>query len=187
MKVIEKGCFMVKENEKIVMSAEEMDKAIRVIAGEIIRVNAGAKNVVFVGILEGGLPIAKRLSKLIEEKQKVKIPVGGIDASLYRDDLSVRGKDITLKKSSISFSIDKKTVVLVDDVLFHGRTTRAALDNLIDYGRPSKVQLAVLIDRGNRELPIQPDFCGKKISTTISENVKVRLKEIDGVDEVIVR
>lgn len=168
------------------MNEAEVSRAVKRMAQEIIEKNKGAKDIALIGILEGGLPIANRLAQLIEAEEKMKVPVGGLDVSLYRDDLSVRGKNITLKKSSISFSVDKKIVILVDDVLFHGRTVRAALDNLNDYGRASKVQLAVLVDRGNRELPIQPDYCGKKISTTTEDEVKVRLTEIDGTDQVSV-
>ncbi|MCX5748963.1 MAG: bifunctional pyr operon transcriptional regulator/uracil phosphoribosyltransferase PyrR [Candidatus Saganbacteria bacterium] len=173
--------------EKIIMDGPDIARAVKKIAHEIIEKNKGAKNIVFVGILEGGYPLAKRIANIIKSAAGENIDVGGIDVSFYRDDLMVKGKNITPKKSDILFSVDKKTVILVDDVLFHGRTVRAALDNLNDYGRPSRVQLAVLIDRGNRELPIQSDFCGKKISTTPDDDVKVYLAENNGTDKVTVK
>lgn len=172
---------------KIIMNEQEMARAIKALANDIVKKNDGAQNVVLIGIMEGGYPLAKRIADVIEKNEKVKVPVGSLDVSLYRDDLRAHAKNIKLKKSDLLFSIEKKIVVLVDDVLFHGRTTRAGLDSVNDYGRPSKIELAVLIDRGNRELPIQPDFCGKTISTSISQEVKVELKEIDGVDRVIVK
>ena len=176
---------MAKAKEKIIMNDADIARNIKKIAHEIIEKNDGAKDLVMVGIMEGGYPIAERIARIIEETEGDTILVGGMDVSFHRDDIGVRGKNIKVKKSEMPFSVDNKTVILVDDVMFHGRTVRAALDSLNDYGRPSKVQLAVLIDRGNRELPIQPDFCGKKIVTTKEETVKVDLKEIDGVDRVI--
>ncbi|MFA5105015.1 MAG: bifunctional pyr operon transcriptional regulator/uracil phosphoribosyltransferase PyrR [Candidatus Margulisiibacteriota bacterium] len=178
---------MAKLQGKILMSAADIARSLKRMAQEIIEKDKGAGQLVLVGIMDGGLPIAKRLSALIEESEKKKVPVGGLDVSLYRDDLSIRGKNIEPKKSDISFSIDKKIVILVDDVLFHGRTVRAALDSLNDYGRPAKVQLAVLVDRGNRELPIQPDFCGKKITSSMDDQVVASLTENGGEDQVVIR
>ncbi len=177
---------MTKTREKVIMSSTDIARSLKRMAQEIIEHDKGAGHLVLVGIMDGGLPIAKRLSSLIEASEKKKVPVGGLDVSLYRDDLSIRGKNIEPKKSDVAFSIDKKTVILVDDVLFHGRTVRAALDALNDYGRPSRVQLAVLVDRGNRELPIQPDFCGKKISASPEDTVSVTLSENGGEDKVVV-
>ncbi len=178
---------MPKTREKILMSSTDIARSLKRMAQEIIEKDKGAGQLVLVGIMDGGLPIALRLAALIEQSEDKKVPVGGLDVSLYRDDLSIRGKNIEPKRSDMSFSIDKKTVILVDDVLFHGRTVRAALDSLNDYGRPAKVQLAVLVDRGNRELPIQPDFCGKKISTTMDDKVAVDLSEDGGDDRVVIR
>ena len=166
---------MAKPTEKIVMNQNEIDRALKRMAQEILEKNSGAKELVFIGVLEGGVPIARILADIIQNSENVKIPLGAIDISFYRDDLSIRGKNISPKKSEINFSIDGKTVVLIDDVLFHGRTARAALDALNDYGRPARVQLAVLIDRGYRELPIQPDYCGKKISVSPDISVVVQL------------
>ncbi len=178
---------MAKTTEKLIMSAADVSRAVKRIAQEIIEKNKGAEDVVLVGIIDGGVELSRRLAQAIEKEEGIKIQFGSLDVSFYRDDLAVRGKNIMPKKSDINFSIDKKVVVLVDDVLFHGRTVRAALDNLTDYGRPSKVQLAVLIDRGNRELPIQPDFSGKNITTTMEDNVKVFLSEDGTEDKVTVR
>ena len=178
---------MAKAQGKILMSGSDISRSLKRMAQEIIEHDKGAGQLVLVGIMDGGLPIANRLAALIEESEKKKVPVGGLDVSLYRDDLSIRGKNIEPKKSDISFSIDKKIVILVDDVLFHGRTVRAALDSLNDYGRPAKVQLAVLVDRGNRELPIQPDFCGKKISSSPDDQVIATLSENGGEDQVVIR
>ncbi len=179
---------MVKETQKkIIMDDVEIGRALTRIGHQILESNRGVENIVIVGILNRGYPLAKRLAKIIGNIEKKKIPIGSIDVSLYRDDLTKKGKYITMRKSSIPFSIDEKTVVLVDDVIFAGRTARAALDGLKDYGRASKVQLAVLLDRGHRELPIQPDFVGKKIPTAQKEKVKVELLETDGADRVIIK
>jgi len=178
---------MVKTQQKVIMSEADISRSINRMAKEIVEKDKGAQDLVFIGIMDGGLPIAKRLASMIEESERVKVPVGGLDVSLYRDDLSIRGKNIEPKRSDVSFSIDKKTVILVDDVLFHGRTVRAALDSLNDYGRPAKVQLAVLVDRGNRELPIQPDFFGKKITSSLEDQVVVLLTENGGSDQVVIK
>ncbi len=178
---------MVKEKGKVVMDEQEINRALLRIASEIVEVNKGVENLLFVGIIARGVPLAKRLAKIIGHSEKVKIPVGSLDVSLYRDDLSAKGKYITVRKSDIPFSVDDKTVILVDDVIYHGRTTRAALDGLKDYGRAGKVQLVALIDRGHRELPIHPDFIGKKIPTSRKEEVRVQLLETDGLDQVIIK
>lgn len=177
---------MAKDGKNI-LTESEISKSLARIAGEITDANKGKKELALIGILNRGFPLALRLSKLIAQGSKIKVFTGSLDVSLYRDDLAVRGKDITLKKSDIQFSIDGKTVVLIDDVLSKGRTVRAALDSLNDYGRPSCVQLAVLIDRGGRELPIQPDYAGKKISVSPNEEIAVKVKEIDGEDAAFLR
>lgn len=173
--------------EKIVMNETEMNHAVNRIAHQIIEVNKGGSNVVLVGIIARGVPLAKRIAKVIYKFEKVKVPVGALDVSLYRDDLSRKGEYVKVRKSDIPFTVDGKVVVLVDDVLFAGRTARAALDGLKDYGRADKIQLAALIDRGHRELPIHSDFTGKKIPTARKEEVRVELLEVDGVDRVLLK
>jgi len=174
-------------SEKIVMSSTEISRALSRIATQIIEANRGVKNVVIVGILERGGPLAERLAELIGNIEKTDVPVGTIDVSLYRDDLAKKGKEIKVRKSDMPFSIDDKIVVLVDDVIYAGRTVRAAMDSLNDYGRPSKIQLAVLVDRGHRQLPINPDFVGKQVPTSADEDVVVNIEEIDGDDKVVLR
>lgn len=176
----------VKENLKVVMNEIEMNRALRRIAYQIIETNKGAEDVVLVGIMERGVPLAKRIAEIMAEHEKKTIPVGSLDVALYRDDITQKGKYIEVRKSDMPFTVTGKVVVLVDDVIFAGRTARSALDGLKDYGRASKVQLAALIDRGHRELPIHPDFTGKVIPTAKKENVKVEIMEIDGVDRVII-
>jgi len=171
---------------KVIMDAAEMSRALTRIGHQIIESNKGVENVVLVGVLNRGLPLARRLAKIIGGVEKKKISVGCLDVSLYRDDLTKKGKYIMVRKSEMPFSISDKTVVLVDDVIFAGRTARAALDGLKDYGRAGKIQLAVLVDRGHRELPIHPDFIGKKIPTAKKEEVKVELLETDGADKVLI-
>lgn len=175
------------KNVKVVMSEEEMNRALKRIAQQIIEANKGVENLVFVGIMQRGVPLAKRLAKFIEQQEGKEIPVGALDVSLYRDDLTQKGQYIEVRKSDIPFDINNKVVVLVDDVIFAGRTARAALDGLKDYGRAAKIQLAALIDRGHRELPIHPDFTGKVIPTAKREEVKVDLLEVDGVDRVVIK
>ncbi len=172
-------------NIKIVMDEVEMNRVLRRIAHQIIETNKGAGDIVLVGVMQRGVPLAKRLAQIIEEQEGgVKVPIGELDVSLYRDDLSSKGEYIEVRQSNIPFNVDNKIVVLVDDVIYAGRTARAALDGLKDYGRAAKVQLAALIDRGHRELPIHPDFTGKVIPTSKKEEVKVEVMEIDGVDRV---
>lgn len=179
---------MVKQVKgKIIMDEAEISRAMTRIGHQIVESNKGVNNLVVIGVLNRGLPLAKRLAKVIGGVEKKKIPVGSIDVSLYRDDLTKKGKYITVRRSSMPFSIDDKTVVLVDDVIFAGRTARAALDGLKDYGRAAIVQLAVLVDRGHRQLPIQPDFIGKKIPTGAKEDVRVELLETDGADRVFIK
>lgn len=176
---------MTKEN--IVMNDVELDRALKRMAHEIVEKNKGAEAIVLVGILNRGVPLAKRIAKIINDTEKTLLPVGSLDVSLYRDDLSQRGDYIEVKKSEMPFSIDNKVVILVDDVIYAGRTARAALDGLKDYGRATKVQLVALIDRGHRELPIHPDYVGKVIPTSKKEDVKVEVLEIDGADRVVIR
>ena len=171
----------------VIMDRTQVAEAVEKLAEAIAKANAALDEIVLIGIIERGNIIAKRLAKRLEDGSRQKIPVGSLDISMYRDDISTKGPSIVVKKTEISFPIDGKTVILVDDVIFHGRTIRAALDQLTDFGRAAKIQLAVLIDRGHRELPIHPDFAGVKLQTKKSEEVIVQLKELDGADKVVVR
>jgi len=163
------------KKEKILMDELAMNRAVARIAHEIVEKNRGTKNMVLVGIMNRGVPLAKRIARIIDQTEKEIVPVGSLDVSLYRDDLAKKGDYITVRKSDMPFSVDDKVVILVDDVIFAGRTARAALDGLKDYGRASKIQLVALIDRGHRELPIHPDYVGKMIPTNINEDVKVEV------------
>lgn len=174
------------KNVKVVMDEVEMNRALRRIAHQIIEAEKGVDNVVLVGIMQRGVPLAKRLADIIKKEEGKDVPVGALDVSLYRDDLSSKGKYIEVRKSEMPLVVTDKVVVLVDDVIFAGRTARAALDGLKDYGRASKIQLAALIDRGHRELPIHPDFTGKVIPTAKKEEVRVEVMEVDGVDRVVI-
>ena len=169
---------------KQVMSAQEIARAITRIAHEIVERNRGVQGLVLVGIHTRGAPLARRLAARIEEFEHRQVPVGGLDIGLYRDDLASRTRPV-VRSSEIPVNIDGSNVVLVDDVIFTGRTVRAALDALTDLGRPRLVQLAVLLDRGHRELPIRPDYVGKNVPTALKERVAVRLEEVDGCDEVV--
>lgn len=175
------------ENVKVVMNDVEMNRAIRRLAHQIVELNKGSEDIVLVGIIQRGLPLAKRIADEINKQEEVEIPVGALDVSLYRDDLTQKGKYIEVRKSDMPFTVTGKTVILVDDVIFAGRTARAALDGLKDYGRSAKVQLVALIDRGHRELPIHPDLAGKILPTAKKEEVAVEIFEVDGVDRVIIK
>ena len=170
----------------IVMDADRMARSITRIAHEIVERNRGVDNVALIGIRARGVPIADRLATEIEKIAGVRVPTGALDITLYRDDLRhhAAGPQPVIRKTDVPFSIDDKLILLVDDVLFTGRTIRAAFDALIDFGRPRAIQLVALIDRGHRELPIRADYVGKNIPTSRQESVQVRLAEIDGRDEV---
>ncbi len=163
-----------------------MRRAIVRISHEIIEKNKGVENVVLVGIRTRGVPIAERIAEAIERIENAKVPVGMLDITLYRDDLSTLAYNPIVHGTEIDIDLTGKVVVLVDDVLYTGRTIRAALDAIIDMGRPKAIQLAVLIDRGHRELPIRADFAGKNVPTSHKEAVDVSLAEEDGVDEVAI-
>ena len=169
-----------------VMDADRMSRALTRMAHEILERNRGLDELALVGIRTRGVPIARRLAKSLREINGDDIPTGALDITLYRDDLMRHqvGPQPVVRKTEIPFSIDNRTIVLVDDVLYTGRTTRAALDALIDFGRPKAIQLVVLVDRGHRELPIKADYVGKNLPTSLKQSVQVRLQEIDGVDEV---
>lgn len=167
------------------LGPSEIARTIRRLAHEIVENNHGTDGLVLVGLLSRGYTLAQRLGTSISEFEDVQVPVGALDIGLYRDDVTTRTAPPSLRPSSMP-NIDGATVVLVDDVLFTGRSIRAAMDALIDFGRPARVRLAVLVDRGHRELPIRPDFVGKNIPTALVQSVKVRLRELDPEDAVYV-
>lgn len=169
-----------------VMDAPKIRRAIHRMTTEIVERNRNLKNLVIVGIRTRGIYLGKRISKVIREMEKVDTPVGVLDITLYRDDFTEMETQHMVKKTEIDFPITEKDVLLVDDVLFTGRTIRAAMDSLIDLGRPRSIQLLVLIDRGHRELPIRADYVGKVLPTSKREIVQVQFKEIDGSDEVLI-
>lgn len=168
-----------------VLDDAALDRALTRIAHEILEKNGGAADLAFVGLRTRGVTLAQRLAAKIAQIDGAAVPVGTLDITLYRDDLGIRGTPV-IRGTDIPFSIKAKTVVLVDDVLFTGRTIRAALDAIIDLGRPKAIQLAILIDRGHRELPIRPDYVGKNLPTSRRESVAVRLREHDGEDRVVI-
>lgn len=169
-----------------ILDEKGMFRSITRIANEIVEKNKGIKDIVLVGIKTRGIPFAHRLAAKIKEIEGEKIDVFELDITLYRDDLSELG-DLPIINEDFTYDINNKNVVLVDDVIYTGRTVRAALDALIEYGRPSKVQLAVLIDRGHRELPIRADYVGKNVPTSKSEIIDVNFVETDGIDEVLIK
>jgi len=172
----------------VVMDADRISRAVTRIAHEIVERNHGVTGLGLVGIRSRGVPLARRIAVLLGSVTGEEVPTGSLDITLYRDDLmrAAVGPQPVVRKTQIPFSIDDRTIVLVDDVLYTGRTTRAALDALIDFGRPKAIQLVALVDRGHRELPIKADYVGKNVPTARRESVQVRLQEIDGVDEVVV-
>jgi pyrimidine operon attenuation protein/uracil phosphoribosyltransferase len=167
-----------------ILDENGMRRALVRLSHEIIEKNKGIENLVIVGIKTRGVFIAKELGKNIEDIEGCKIPVESLDISMYRDDLQRENDNPVYKKNEFNSIIENKIVVLVDDVIYTGRTVRAALDALFEYGRPSSIQLAVLVDRGHRELPIRADYVGKNVPTSKKEVVKVRLLEVDGINEV---
>lgn len=175
---------MTIESEIRVMDVTDITRALKRISYEILDKNKGAANLALVGLRTRGVHLAERIASFIETIENVRIPVGVLDVTMYRDDFRVALKKPVVQVTAIPFDVEKITVVLVDDVFYTGRTVRGALDAIIDFGRPARVRLAVLIDRGHRELPLAADFVGKKILTAFNEEIRVRLIEEDGVDEV---
>lgn len=169
-----------------IMDSQDLQRALTRISHEILERNKDLKRIAIVGIRTRGAYLAQRIAKIIREIEDVEVPIGILDITLHRDDLFTMAKQPVVHKTEISFDIKGKDIILVDDVLFSGRTIRAALDELIDFGRPSTIQLAVLIDRGHRELPIRPDYVGKNVPTSLDEIVRVRIKEVDKKDEVVI-
>lgn len=179
--------FMEKDLKlkKELVDGDGIRRALTRIAHEIVEKNKGTDNLVIIGIRTRGVPLAKRLAKKINSFEDVEIPVGILDITLYRDDLSMVAQQPIVHKTEIPFDINGKSVILVDDVLYTGRTVRSALDALVDLGRPLAIQLAIVVDRGHRELPIRADYVGKNIPTSEQEVVSVNLREIDGQDSIL--
>ena len=173
----------------VVMDADRIGRTLARIAHEILERNKGIDDLALIGIRRRGVPLARRLARALREITGDEIPTGALDITLYRDDLmrtAVAAQPV-IRRTEIPFSIDNRKILLVDDVLYTGRTTRAALDALIDFGRPKAIQLIVLVDRGHRELPIKADYVGKNLPTALEQSVQVRLQEIDEVDEVLLQ
>jgi pyrimidine operon attenuation protein/uracil phosphoribosyltransferase len=168
------------------MDVDDVSRAVTRIAHEIVERNKGTGDLVIIGIRRRGVPLANRIASAIQEFEGTKIPVGILDITLYRDDLQLVAKQPVLRKTDLPFDVDDKVVVLVDDVLYTGRTIRAAMDEIMDFGRPRAIRLAVLIDRGHRELPIRADYVGKNVPTSSRELISVKLREEDGEDIVTV-
>lgn len=171
---------------KTVMDSDSVNRTISRIVNQILERNNGARDLAIIGIRTRGVYIAGRIAGEIERIEGIKPPLGTLDITLYRDDLRHKTEWPKVKKTEIPFTVEDKKVILVDDVIYTGRTIRAAIDEIMDYGRPSSIQLVALVDRGLRELPIQPDYVGSKFDTLSSEEVNVRLREADGTDEVII-
>ena len=172
--------------EHVILSPEDIRRSLSRIAHEIVESNPTLNDLVLVGMHTRGVPLAKRLAANIESFESVQVPVGILDISLYRDDLSSLDLQPVVHRTDVPTTVDDKSIVLIDDVLFTGRTIRAAMDELMDFGRPKAVQLAVLIDRGHREIPIRADYVGKNVPTSAKELIVVKLKEHDGEDSVTV-
>jgi pyrimidine operon attenuation protein/uracil phosphoribosyltransferase len=168
-----------------ILDAADIDRKLTRITHEILEVHKGVSNLTLIGIQTRGVFLAKRIQSRINDIEGIEIPTGEMDITLYRDDWTLISPNPVVKTTDISFSVDEKQIILVDDVLFTGRTTRAAMDAVIDFGRPDRIELAVLVDRGHRELPIQANYVGKFVETRRSETVNVLLEEHDGVDKVV--
>ena len=176
---------MTSAAEKTIMTAEEVRRALSRIAHELLERNRGGRDLVLVGIRTRGVPLAQRLAERLLSFEGLEVPVGALDIALYRDDVFSRGP-VLAQATSVPTNVDDRVVVLVDDVIFTGRSIRAAMDAVMDLGRPQRIQLAVLVDRGHRELPIRADYVGKNVPSSSSEQVHVRLTEVDGRDEVVI-
>ena len=175
-----------RQQERLVMESGDMARAMTRIAHEILERNKGVKDLALVGIRTGGVHLAHRLARRLQDIEGAAIPIGELDITLYRDDLALRKEQPILRRTSVPFDISGKIIVLVDDVLFTGRTIRAAMDGLIDLGRPAEIQLAVLVDRGHRQLPIKATYIGKNIPTSREENIQVLLEEAGDDDRVVI-
>lgn len=175
-----------RQDERVVMDAGDIARALTRVAHEILERNKGVQDLALVGIRTGGVHLAHRLAKRIQAIEGAAVPIGELDITLYRDDLALRKEQPILRKTSVPFDVSDKVVVLVDDVLFTGRTIRAAMDGLMDLGRPAEIQLAVLVDRGHRQLPIKANYVGKNLPTSREENVQVLLEEQGEDDRVVI-
>jgi pyrimidine operon attenuation protein/uracil phosphoribosyltransferase len=171
--------------QRMILDAAGIRRALTRIAHEVLERNQGSSGLLLAGLRRRGVPLAERLAALIEQFEGVRVPVGELDVTMFRDDLALRGPGPALQRSSMPQDVTDTRVVLVDDVLYTGRTVRAALEAILSYGRPRQIQLAVLVDRGHRELPIRADYVGKNLPTAQGEQVAVRLQEVDGQDEVV--
>ena len=169
-----------------IMDYNSITRAVNRIAHEIVENNDGAEDIALIGIQRRGVPLAQMIAGKIAALEGLKIPVGILDITFYRDDLTLRSEHPVVNDTIIEFSITNKSIILVDDVIFTGRTVRAAIEALMDFGRPRRIQLAVLVDRGHRELPIHADYVGKNVPTSRSEMINVRLTDVDGVDQVTI-
>jgi pyrimidine operon attenuation protein/uracil phosphoribosyltransferase len=167
------------------MSATEIDRTLQRLSHEVLEKNGGASGLAFIGIRRRGVPLAERLARAIGSIERAEVPVGTLDITLYRDDLSLVAPQPVVQSSAIPFEVDDKTLVIVDDVLYTGRTVRAAINALFDLGRPRRIQLAVLIDRGHRELPLEANYVGRYVQTSDTEIIEVRLKEVDSEERVM--
>ena len=179
------GAMQVREKAQI-MDGAAIQRVLTRVAHEIVEKNKGTADLVLIGLRSRGVDLARRLSQRLKEIDGVDVPVGALDITLYRDDLGKGGPQPAVRRTEIPFSIENKKVILVDDVLYTGRTIRAAMDGLMDLGRPRTIQLAVLVDRGHRELPIRADYVGKNVPTAKTEQVQVMLQEEDGTDRVVI-
>lgn len=169
-----------------IMDVYSIDRAIARMAHEIIERNRGADDIALIGIQRRGVPLAQKIAEKIAASEGREVPVGILDITFYRDDLTLRSEHPVVKDTIIDFALTGKIIILVDDVLFTGRTVRAAIEAVMDFGRPKQIQLAALIDRGHRELPFKADYVGKNVPTSSTELVNVKLKEIDGIDQVTI-
>jgi pyrimidine operon attenuation protein/uracil phosphoribosyltransferase len=174
------------KEKAVVLTQDELKRTLQRLGHQLIETNPNLAEVVLIGIQTRGVYLAKRIQAILQELGQVEIPLGVLDITLYRDDLTAVGINPVVKATQIDFDLNDKIVVLIDDVLFTGRTIRAALNAMMDFGRPTKVELLVLVDRGHRELPIRADYVGKNIPTAPEETVRVSLEEIDGKDEVVI-
>ncbi|MCP4293858.1 MAG: bifunctional pyr operon transcriptional regulator/uracil phosphoribosyltransferase PyrR [bacterium] len=170
----------------VIMNSHEMNRAVKRMAHEIIEANKGIDNLVLLGVQRRGVPLAKMLGEAMQQVEGTEVPQGALDITFYRDDLSKLGPAPQVSSTEMPFDVSEKIVILVDDVLYTGRTVRAALDVIMDWGRPQAIRLAVLVDRGHRELPIRPDFVGKNVPTSSKEIIKVKVADFDDSEEVIV-
>ncbi|MDX1775080.1 MAG: bifunctional pyr operon transcriptional regulator/uracil phosphoribosyltransferase PyrR [Desulfobulbales bacterium] len=176
---------MPRKKKKVIKSAQDIERSLDRIALQILERNRRAKDLVIVGIHTGGVFLADRIQRIIADREKTELPLGSLDITLYRDDWSTVAQNPIVRKTDISFEVEGKILILVDDVIYTGRTVRAALDAIMDFGRPSSIQLAVLVDRGGRELPIQPDYTGMVIEVDAPGQIHVLLQENAGTDEIV--